>query len=215
MKKTTILIVDDHKLIRETWSIVLRSDSRFNVLATTGSGKEAVELAKQLHPDIVIMDINLPDLNGIEATQLIRRISPGSKILGVSLHTQPVYVRKMMRKGASGYVTKNSSKEEMFTAILNIQKGEKYICNEIKNILSEKEFGYHPSTPDINSLTEREIEIVDYIRKGFTSKEIARTLYLSVKTIEVHRYNIFKKLTLKNTASLVDFINKSYGEKLT
>src|SRR6476469_10134095 len=108
------------------------------VIAESGSGEDAVELAKQLRPNIVIMDINLPGINSIEATQQIRKFSPGSKILGVSLHTQPTYARKMIQKGAMGYVTKNSSREEMFKAILEIQNGRKYICDEIKTILSQQ-----------------------------------------------------------------------------
>jgi two-component system invasion response regulator UvrY len=118
MEKITILIADDHTLVRETWSFILNSDPRFFVVAECGSGEEAVEMAKNLRPAIVIMDINLPGINGIEATQQIRKFSPGSKILGVSLHTQPTYARKMMQKGAMGYVTKNSSREEMFKAIM-------------------------------------------------------------------------------------------------
>ena len=138
MEKITILIADDHTLVRETWSFILNSDPRFYVVAECGSGEEAVEMAKNLKPAIVIMDINLPGINGIEATQQIRKFSPGSKILGVSLHTQPTYARKMMQKGAMGYVTKNSSREEMFKAIIEVYNGKKYVCEEIKNILSEQ-----------------------------------------------------------------------------
>ena len=209
MDKITILIADDHTLVRETWSFILNTDPRFNVIAESGSGEEAVEMAKKLRPNIVIMDINLPGINGIEATQQIRKFSPGSRILGVSLHTQPTYARKMMQKGAMGYVTKNSSREEMFKAILEIQEGKKYICDEIKNILSEQVItGDDPQT-GLNSLSQREIEIISYIKKGHSSKEIADTLSISVKTVEVHRYNILKKLNLKNAAALVNFINNS------
>jgi DNA-binding NarL/FixJ family response regulator len=133
MDKISILIADDHTLVRETWSFILNTDPRFTVVAECGSGEEAVELAKKLRPNVVIMDINLPGINGIEATQQIRKFSPGSKILGVSLHTQPTYARKMIQKGAMGYVTKNSSREEMFKAIMEIQNGKKYICDEIKD----------------------------------------------------------------------------------
>jgi two-component system invasion response regulator UvrY len=209
MDKISILIADDHTLVRETWSFILNSDSRFNVIAESGSGEEAVELAKKLRPNIVIMDINLPGINGIEATQQIRKFSPGSRILGVSLHTQPTYARKMMQKGAMGYVTKNSSREEMFKAILEIQAGKKYICDEIKNILSEQVISGDDPQTGLNSLSQREIEIISYIKKGNSSKEIADQLNISVKTVEVHRYNILKKLNLKNAAALVNFINNS------
>ena len=209
MDKITILIADDHTLVRETWSFILNTDPRFTVVAESGSGEEAVELAKNLRPNIVIMDINLPGINGIEATQQIRKFSPGSRILGVSLHTQPTYARKMMQKGAMGYVTKNSSREEMFKAILEIQAGRKYICDEIKNILSEQVISGDDPQTGLNSLSQREIEIISYIKKGNSSKEIADQLNISVKTVEVHRYNILKKLNLKNAAALVNFINNS------
>jgi mannan endo-1,4-beta-mannosidase len=148
-------------------------------------------------------------MNGIEATQLIRKFSPGSKILGVSLHTQPTYARKMIQKGAMGYVTKNSSREEMFKAIMEVQNGRKYICDEIKNILSEQVISGEDQQGGLNSLSQREIEIIAFIKKGHSSKEIADSLNISVKTVEVHRYNILKKLNLKNAAALVNFINNS------
>jgi two-component system invasion response regulator UvrY len=209
MEKITILIADDHTLVRETWSFILNTDPRFSVIAESGSGEEAVELAKKLRPNIVIMDINLPGINGIEATQQIRKFSPGSKVLGVSLHTQPTYARKMIQKGAMGYVTKNSSKEEMFKAIIEIQQGKKYICEEIKNILSEQVIAGDEAQTGLNSLSQREIEIIAFIKKGNSSKEIADALNISVKTVEVHRYNILKKLNLNNAAALVNFINNS------
>lgn len=212
MEKITILIADDHTLVRETWSFILNTDERFNVIAECGSGEEAVELAKQLRPNIVIMDINLPGMNGIEATQLIRKFSPASRILGVSLHTQPTYARKMIQKGAMGYVTKNSSREEMFKAITEIQAGRRYICEEIKNILSEQVINGEDQQSGLNALSQREIEIINFIKKGFSSKEIAENLDISVKTVEVHRYNILKKLNLKNSAALVNFINNSQLE---
>lgn len=212
MEKITILIADDHTLVRETWSFILNTDERFKVIAESGSGEDAVEQAKQLKPDIVIMDINLPGINGIEATQQIRKFSPASKILGVSLHTQPTYARKMIQKGAMGYVTKNSSREEMFKAIVEIQAGRRYICDEIKNILSEQVINGDEPQTGLNSLSQREIEIIHFIKKGFSSKEIAERLDISVKTVEVHRYNVLKKLNLKNSAALVNFINNSQLE---
>lgn len=212
MEKITILIADDHTLVRETWSFILNTDERFKVVAECGSGEEAVEQAKQIRPDVVIMDINLPGMNGIEATQLIRKYSPATKILGVSLHTQPTYARKMIQKGAMGYVTKNSSREEMFKAITEVQQGRRYICEEIKNILSEQVIGGEDQQGGVNALSQREIEIIQFIKKGYSSKEIAENLDISVKTVEVHRYNVLKKLNLKNAAALVNYINNSQLE---
>jgi DNA-binding NarL/FixJ family response regulator len=212
MNKTTILIADDHTLVRETWSFILNTHPEFMVVGECGSAEDAIELAKHLRPHVVIMDINLPGMNGIEATSLIRKYAPTTKVLGVSLHTQPTYARKMIQKGAMGYVTKNSSREEMFRAIKEVHEGRKYICQEIKNILSEQMINGEEADGGINSLSARELEIIARIRKGDSSKEIAESLSISVKTVEVHRYNILHKLKLKNTAALINFINNSQLE---
>lgn len=209
MKKITILIAEDHTLVREMWVLDLNTDPRFSVIGQTGNAEDAILMAKQLMPDILIMDINLPGMSGIEATQQICKYAPHTKILGVSFHTTPIYAREIMQKGASGYVTKNSSREEMVTAIVEIQSGNKYICNEIKSILSEQMISSDDQSTGINAISKREIGIIAYIKKGLSSKEIAETLSLSVKTVEVHRYNILKKLNLKNSAALVNFINHS------
>ena len=207
MEQISILVTDDHKLIREAWVSIINRDPRFFVIAECGSGEEAIALAKQFHPDVVIMDINLPGISGIETIPLIRKFSPASKILGISMHTQPTYAKKMMKKGAMGYVTKNSSREEMFNAIVEINNGGKYICEEIKNIFWEQSETESPT--GFNSLSDREIEVIGLIKKGHSSKEIAEMLSLSVKTVEVHRYHILRKLNLKNAASLVNFIHQS------
>lgn len=205
--KITILLVDDHKLIRESWSFLLNSDPRFQVIAETNAGSEGVELAKTKRPDIVLMDVNMTPVNGFDATRLIRKYSPGSKVIGVSMHTMPVYARRMLQMGAMGYITKNSSKEEMITAIVQVESGKKYVCEEVKNILAQQELQEEKNSQDINTLSRRELDIVQLIREGLSSKEIAAKLDISLKTVEVHRYNILKKLNLKNTAALVNFIN--------
>jgi DNA-binding NarL/FixJ family response regulator len=127
----------------------------------------------------------------------------------MSMHSQPAYARKMIKMGASGYLTKNSPRLEIFTAIAEVKAGRVYICSEIKNILSEQTFNADEGRPSLNSLSMREMEIIDLIRAGLSSKEIAKRLYISVKTVEVHRYNVLKKLNLKNSASLVNFIFKN------
>ena len=206
--KITILIVDDHKLIRDTWSFILNSDPRFQVIAETDSGKSAIELAESNQPDIILMDINMSPMNGFEATKEIRKISPDSRIIGVSMHSQPAYAKKMLQVGAMGYITKNSSKEEMIGAITEVAQGNKYICHEVKAILSEQILEDNEK-PDINLLSQREIEIIDHLKQGLSSKEIALQLNITLKTVEVHRHNILKKLNLKNTAALVNFINNA------
>jgi DNA-binding NarL/FixJ family response regulator len=209
MDKITVLIADDHKLIRETWSFILNGDPRFQVVAECGDSEQAVEMARQKHPNVVLMDINIMPISGFEATERIRKVSPKTRVIGVSMHSQPAYAKKMLQIGARGYVTKNSSKEEMIMAILEVHAGNRYICDEIKNNISELVMDDNRDTPNVNALTEREIQIINLIKEGQSSKEIATNLNISLKTVEVHRHNILKKLKLKNSASLVNFINQS------
>ena len=208
MGKISILLVDDHKLIRESWSFILNSDSRFHVVGETSNAEEAVALTRDKKPSVVLMDINMSPVNGFDATKLILKTSPGSKIIGISMHSMPAYARRMLHLGAMGYVTKNSSKDELMHAIVEISNGKKYVCEEIRNILAQQELEEDGGgSPDMNVLSRRELDIADLIKKGLSSKEIALQLEISLKTVEVHRYNILKKLRLKNTAALVNFIN--------
>jgi DNA-binding NarL/FixJ family response regulator len=209
MEKINVLIADDHKLIRETWSYILNSDSRFQVIAECGDSEQAVEVTKRKRPHIVLMDINILPISGFEATERIKKVSPNTKVIGVSMHSQPAYAKKMLQIGAKGYVTKNSSKEEMIKAILEVNDGSRYVCEEIKNNISELVLEENKDVPNVNALTEREIQIINLIKEGQSSKEIASTLNISLKTVEVHRHNVLKKLKLKNSASLVNFINQS------
>lgn len=208
----TILICDDHKLIRETWAFILNKDGRFTVVAITSAGNEALEQAKSLKPEIILMDINLPDMTGVEATKLIRKYVPGTKIIALSSYTQPTYARRMMLAGAMGYITKTSGKMELLHAISEVHEGRKYICTEIKNNLADEEMPTEAQRPDISSLSPREIEIIKLVSKGSSSKQIAEVLKLSPKTVEVHRYNIMKKLKLKNAAALINYMNLHQAE---
>ncbi|MBL7733263.1 MAG: response regulator transcription factor [Chitinophagaceae bacterium] len=207
MDKITIMLVDDHKLIRESWSFILNSDNRFRVVGETSNADDAVEIAKTEKPRIILMDINMSPVNGFEATKLVRKYSPGSKVIGISMHSMPTYAKRMLQMGAMGYVTKNSSKDELLTAIMEVNGGKKYVCDEVKNILAQQELEEDGSQPDLNTLSKREIDIVQLIKEGLSSKEIGQRLDISLKTVEVHRYNILKKLNLKNTAALVNFTN--------
>src|SRR5687768_4392578 len=117
MDKITILLVDDHKLIRESWAFILNSDPRFEVIGETSNANEAVDIAVNKKPSIVLMDINMTPINGFEATRLLRKHSPTSKVIGISMHSMPAYARRMLQIGAMGYVTKNSSKDELLTSI--------------------------------------------------------------------------------------------------
>jgi len=210
MSKIRVLIADEYKLNRDTWAYMLNNDERFTVVAECGNADDAVRLAGGQNPDIVLMDINTPVFAGLEATQKIRRQHPSSQVISVSSFSQPLYVKKMLQMGARGYITKNSSKEEMIFAILEVSQGKKYICNEVKTIISEQTLGdEEDKQPDVNAITNRELEIITQIKDGSSSKEIAAKLFISLRTVEVHRHNILKKLKLKNTASLINFINSS------
>ena len=207
MEKINILLVDDYKLIRESLSYILNSDSRFRVIGDTSNGEQAVEIAKEQKPKIVLMDINMSPLNGFEVTKLLRKYVPASKVIGMSMHSMPAYARRMLQIGAMGYVTKNSSREELLSAITEVNEGKKYLCEEVKSILARQELGDQSGLPDMNVLSRREIDVVQLIKKGLSSKEIAGHLDIALKTVEVHRYNILKKLNLKTAAALVNYSN--------
>lgn len=209
MGKISIMIVDDHTLIRETWSFLLGRNENFEVISEVGDGQEAIDIARDKRPNIVLLDINMSPLNGFDVLKMIRKLSPGSKVIAVSMHSQPAYAKKMLRLGAKGYVTKNSPRQEMIDAILEVYKGNTYICQEVKNILSEQMLGEEETAAGLNQLSEREIEVINQIRDGLSSKEIAERLGISIKTVEVHRHNILKKLKVKNTASLINYINST------
>lgn len=205
MKVIQLMIADDHQLIRDTWAYIFNNDPRFQVIRTVASGEEAVELAPKLQPDIILMDINMGEMSGFEATRLIRQHVPGVRMIGVSMHTMPAYAKKYLKMGGSGYVTKNSTREELIRAILEVNDGKTYVCEEIRALNG----CIDDSKPTINCLSRRELEVVKLVKFGLSSKEIALQLGVSLKTVEVHRYNILKKLTLPNAPALVNFLNQN------
>jgi DNA-binding NarL/FixJ family response regulator len=207
MKKISVVIVEDHQLVREMWGQLFAGKSNVEVVGKSGDFEEAVEMIKVKRPDVALLDINLAGASGLDAVPLIRKFAPGTKIIAVSMHNQPAYAKKMLQLGARGYVTKNSSHEEIFAAIDAVINGKTYVCQEIKNILSDQALQEDSTGPDIKELSLREIEIIKLIKEGLSSKEIASRLQISVRTAEVHRHNILKKLGLKNTASLINFIS--------
>lgn len=207
MEKITILITDDHTMVRENLGFLLNSDPRFNVVALVGTGEEAIELVKQIHLDIVLMDINLPGISGIEATREIRKISTVTKVLGLSMQNQPSYVKKMIRLGASGYVTKNSPVEEIRKAIIEVHNNRTYVCDEIKDTIANTSLFSNDQETQVNSISEREAEVISFVKLGYSSREIAECLKITRKTIEAHRYNVMRKLKLKNVAALVNYFN--------
>lgn len=207
MTKINIAVVDDHKLIRQMWSTMLASNSEIEITGESGAMDEAVEMIRIKRPDIVLLDINLVQGSGLDAVPLIRKYSPGSRIIAVSMHNEPAYVKRMMKLGAKAYVTKNSSHEEMLKAIDEVMAGRIYLCAEIKNILADKALRSETNELTVKDLSLREIEIIKLIKNGLSSKEISSELNIAIRTVEVHRHNILKKLKLKNTAALINYIN--------
>ena len=208
-KKIKIVIADDHLLIAETWATLINMDPDFEVVKVFDNTQTLVEEISEIKPDIAILDININPFSGIEATKMIRRLAPGTKIIGVSMHNQPSFAKKMMRNGAMGYVTKSSNKNEMYEAIRSVMRGEKFICAEIQRNITNQVL-MDDDDNKLSRLTEREIEIIKFIKNGSTNKEIAEKLFLSPRTVETHRARILKKLDLKNSLSLVKYINDSF-----
>jgi two-component system, NarL family, invasion response regulator UvrY len=209
MKKISLAIVDDHKLIRQMLARMFADHASIEV---TGEGKtlqEAIEMIKSKRPDIVLLDINLEQESGFDAVPLIRKFSPGTRIIAMSMHKLPRYAKKMIQLGAKAYVTKNSSQEEIVKAVEEVMKGNVYICTEIKDIIAGQVTNAESEEPGIKDLSFREIEIIKLMKDGLSSREISLQLKIAIRTVEVHRHNILKKLQLKNTASLLNFINNS------
>ena len=206
MPPIQILIAEDHRLVREIWTQMLGEEPDFTIVAATGNGEEALTLASALMPDILLTDISMVPLSGIEVTKQISRSCPAVKVIGLSMHCHASYVRQMLRAGAKGYVSKNSSREEMFGAIIKVYSGATYLCREVQNALAIEELSDVDKGPHLGILSSREMEIVTMVCSGHSSKEMAEKLNLSYRTVEVHRHNILKKLKLKNSAALAQLV---------
>ena len=201
-----LLIVDDHQLITDGVSKILEAEKTIGEIHTAKNGKEAVETALANNIDCVIMDINMPVLNGLEATKLIKKEKPFIKIIVVSMLCDAPVVSKMLKAGADGFINKDTGKEELLKAIAKVMSGEKYISREISENLFMHLTDRNVNTPDSDKhLTPREIEIVRYIADGLTNIEIAAKLFLSPSTVDTHRKNVLAKLQLRNTAALVKY----------
>jgi DNA-binding NarL/FixJ family response regulator len=205
-----ILIADDHRLIRETWSVILEKDKRFHVVASCGNSTEAVKSSRRLKPNILLLDINMGPYNGIEAAKKIRKVSPDTHIIAVTMSNQPAHAKKLLSLGAKGYVTKNSSPEEMTNAILAVSKGEVFICAEMTELLAESS-KEESNISAIHTLTNREIEVGNLIKAGNSSREISQKLDIGLKTVETHRHNLLKKLGVRNVVSLIHALNDDFS----
>ena len=207
MNKIRIIIADYHKLVREVWASYLNSEGIFDVVATTGEADRAIELAISHKPDVILMDTNLDSGSAVEATKKLMTLGLKTKVIGVSGYSLPSSAKKILHAGALGYITKNSSKEELIKAIQEVSRGNRFICAEVIGILSDELLDGREKDPGISQLTEREFEIIQLVKVGKSSREIALLLNIALKTVEAHRHAVLKKLKLPNTAALVNFIH--------
>lgn len=203
----TILLVDDHKIVFESLQSLLDEQPDMRVVGWAENGRDAVTKVKELEPAVVIMDVAMPDLNGIEATQQITSHYPGTKIIALSMHAEKQFVTGILSAGASGYLTKNCSSDELVNAIRGVVANKKYLSPDIAGVVIEESLNHSPKTGSSSSstLTMREREVLQLIVEGNTVKQIAERLYLSIKTIHTHRNQIMAKLNMHSTAELTKF----------
>ena len=211
MSKTGILIVDDHKIVRDGIKSLLSEQKSYDIIGEASNGVDALNLLERLSPDIILLDINMPGMNGIECTQQIIKKYPYMKILALSMHNEEPHIRAMVEAGASGYILKNSGRDELENAINTIVGGSTYFSEEVKesimNSLLHKNQG-EAENKNI-SLSERELEVLQLIVKEFTNSEIAEKLFLSPRTVDAHRRNLLEKTGSRNTAGLVRYALES------
>ena len=202
-KKIRILLADDHAVVRQGFRLLLDEQPDMEVVGEAGNGREAVQCAAELKPDVVVMDVAMPELNGIEATRRINEEAPHSRVLALSMHKDAVYVREMLRAGARGYLLKDAIDRDLITAIRNVAEGDGYISPAVSDaVLSD--YRRHVSDP-IDLLSSREREILQMLAEGKTNKEVAAMLHLSVHTVDAHRGRIMEKLNLHSIGELVRF----------
>lgn len=211
--QTTVLLADDHRIVREGLRRLLESREDIEVVGEAADGEEAVAMASAQHPDVVLMDISMPKLSGIDATRRLCKNGNGSptpadgmKILILSMHESQTYVEEVLRAGASGYVLKDSAPTDLFAAIDAVRSGDSYlspsVTQRVVNAIARP--GDRPSLA-VSSLTERERQVLELIAEGLSSKEIASRLGVSLKTIESHRANLMDKLDIHKVSGLVRF----------
>jgi two-component system response regulator NreC len=202
-KKIRILLADDHAVVRQGFRMILAGQPDMEIVGEAGNGREAVELSEKLQPDIVVMDVAMPELNGIEATRRVSTSSPRARVLALSMHKDSVYVREILRAGARGYLLKDAADSDLIAAVRAVFRGEGYLSPAISEaVLSD--YRKHVTDP-LDLLTSREREVLQIIAEGKTNKEIAGVLNLSVYTVDAHRGRIMEKLNLHSTTELVRF----------
>jgi DNA-binding NarL/FixJ family response regulator len=208
--KKTILIIDDHPLFREGIKSLILRDRRFEVVGEAGNGREGLRMARKLKPDLVLMDISLPDRNGIELTREIRGLLPETRIMIVSMHSKINHLTNAFQAGATGYVVKESAADRLLQGLEAVSKGEYFLDTSLSHKVLKKltePSGKEAKTTDerYEALTPREQQIMRLLAEGLPTKEIAEKLFISPKTVENHRANIMNKLDLHSAMELVRY----------
>lgn len=212
MKKIKILIADDHPFIRSGILTMLQKVKDFEIVGEAEDGEQAIEKTEELSPEVVIIDISMPKLTGIEATKVIKERFPETKMLVLSMHEDEQYVLEILKSGANGYILKTAGKDELVTAIRVVAGGDDFYSPKISKMMIDKYLAITSSddTTDFGDsqdilLTKREKEILRLIAAGLTAKKISEQLFISPRTVDTHRTNLMRKLDIKNTAGLVRF----------
>ena len=200
-KSINVIVVDDHKLVRKGITSLLTNVDGISVIAEAASGEEAILLVAQFKPDVVLMDLQMPGIGGLEATRIILRNYPNTKVMALTVCENEVFPTRLLEEGASGYITKDSAAEEVIRAIRLVCEGKRYISPEIAQKLALKRYSRAGSSP-FDTLSEREFQVMLMIAKGEKAQEIAEKLHLSPKTISTYRYRLFDKLGVKSDVEL-------------
>ena len=214
-EKKTILIVDDHPFFREGVKSLLAKQSTYRVAGEAGSGEEGLKKAKEIRPDLVIMDIGLPDVSGIDITRSIREILAETRVVILSMHLKIEYITKAFQAGATGYITKESATERLLECLESVSKGEYFmdpsLAHEVvENLMRSEKKELKSADASYASLTRREKQVMCLLAEGLSTTEIAEKLFISRKTVENHRSNILSKLDLHSTVELVRYAAR-YG----
>jgi DNA-binding NarL/FixJ family response regulator len=202
-----VLISDDHTIVREGLRLLLEAQKDIIVVGEAADGRETVRLVQQLHPDVVIMDIAMPEFNGIAATQRIKDSNPSARIIILSMHASNEHIFRALRAGASGYLLKESAGTDVVEAVRAVAAGQRYLSGQITETVIEyiRKFDAGASKSPLESLSDREREILQLVVEGKANAEIAHTLSLSVKTVETYKSRLMNKLEIKDIPSLVKF----------
>jgi two-component system NarL family response regulator len=200
-----VLLVDDHELMRQGLRSILESEGDVEVVGEAANGREAIELAKKLTPQVVVMDVAMQDMNGIEATRQVRSACPGVKVIALSSHSDSRYVTAMLDAGASGYVLKANAYDDLRRALDAARRGKTYLCAEVtESVVATSLRG--GGTDNVRTLlTAREREVLQLLAEGLSSPEIGRRLFVATSTVETHRRNVMRKLGIHSVADLTKY----------